>query len=91
MRLRDYTLHIQISQNAVKSNPKLFWKFVNENNKNIYKLPNTMSYLDIEVNNGNDIVNLFKEYFSNTYITNDITCPKINLKQNISKQLIKLN
>jgi len=67
---------------TVKSNPKLFWKFVNENNKNNHKLPNTIPHLDKEVNNGNDIVNVFKEYFSNTYVTNDITCPQINLKEN---------
>lgn len=90
LRHRDYTFHIQISQNAVKSNPKLFWKFVNENNKNSHKLPNSMSYLDKEVNNGNDIVNLFKEYFSNTYITNDITCPETNLKQNNIETINKI-
>uniref|UniRef100_A0A2S2PCA4 Uncharacterized protein n=1 Tax=Schizaphis graminum TaxID=13262 RepID=A0A2S2PCA4_SCHGA len=41
-----------------------------------------MSYLDEEVNNSNNIVNLFKEYFSNTYVTNDIACTQINLKEN---------
>lgn len=46
---RDYMLYIKISQNAVKLNAKLFWKYVNENNKNSYKLPNAMSYLDKEV------------------------------------------
>jgi len=40
--------------------------------KNSHKLPNTMLYIDKEVNNDNDIVNL----------TNDITCPQINLKEN---------
>ncbi|KAE9532750.1 hypothetical protein AGLY_009831 [Aphis glycines] len=69
LRHRDYTLHIQISQNAVKSNPKLFWEFVNENNKNSHKLPNTMSYLDKEVNNGNDIIDIFNELWNINYKT----------------------
>jgi hypothetical protein len=50
----------------VKVNPKYFWTYFNSK-KSTNKLPCTMSYFNEEANNGNDIVNLFKSYFSSVY------------------------
>lgn len=49
-----------------------------------------MTYLDKEVDNGKDIANLFKEYFSNTYISNNIACSQVILKENNINSINKI-
>jgi hypothetical protein len=53
-------------QNNDNTNPKTFWTFY-KSRKSLSLNPTTMSYLDNEVNPGNETVNLFKLHFSNVY------------------------
>lgn len=47
-------------------NPKLFWSYVAKN-QNRDGLPNFMFFINIEINSGQDIVNIFVKYFSNVF------------------------
>lgn len=82
LRYRDYKAYINNVQTSVKNNPKYFWKFFCTEKSTSY-LPNSMSYLEKEADNGNDIVNLFKSYFFNTYNLSTINLPDIKYPKNI--------
>lgn len=41
-----------------------------------------MTYFNKEVDIGKDMVNLFKEYFISMYVSNDLVCPQVILKEN---------
>lgn len=82
IRHRDYSLYTVNSQREIKNNPKFFWKFVNDNSTNNHKLPNVMSYLNKEADNEKDIIHLFKDYFSDTYVSNNNTYPQSVVEEN---------
>lgn len=51
-----------------------------------------MSYLEKEAINGNDIVNLFKSYFSNTcYNQNSLNLPNIEYSNNTQDPICSIN
>lgn len=50
-----------------------------------------MSYLEKEADNGNDIVNLFKSYFSNTYNQNTLNLPYIEYSNNTQDPICSIN
>jgi len=90
LRFRDYNIYINNVQISVKNNPKYFWKFFNTEKLTSY-LPSSMSYLEKEADNGNDIVNLFKSYFSNTYNQNALNLPNIEYSNNILDPIYSIN
>lgn len=82
IRHRDYSLYTINSQREIKKYPTFFWKFVNDKSTNNHKLPNVMSYLNKEADNEKDIIHLFKNYFSDTYVSNNNTYPQSVVEEN---------
>jgi len=49
-----------------------------------------MSFLNKKVNNGKDIINIFKDYFSNTYVLNNNVYPHSYLEENNINPISKI-
>jgi len=71
LRYRDYKFFINKTQQSVKLNPKSFWNFYRLQ-KSINQLPSSVSYNEKEAYTGSNIVNLFREHFSNVYKKNTL-------------------
>lgn len=50
--------------NSIKNNPKYFWKFFKDK-KSHNEVASNINYNNVNINNGQDIVNLFDTFFSN--------------------------
>lgn len=65
-----YNSYINRIQDNFKLDPKSFWKFVSSKKKSS-TLPSAMYYKDRKSINMQDSCNLFAQYFSDVYISND--------------------
>ncbi|KAG5896614.1 hypothetical protein JTB14_009525 [Gonioctena quinquepunctata] len=85
-----YNTYLIDCQRSIHTNPRFFWKFVNSKRK-INNIPNEMSLEDKRVDTGQDIANLFAEYFATVYSTT--TCPNLDLptSNNLNLSSFKIN
>lgn len=97
-----YTNYINNINLSLTSDPKLFWKYLNDK-RSSYSLPDKMFYDDEEAFNGKEIVGLFANYFATVYSDNQpinqatsvecnhliITCPSLSI-HNIFEKLTKI-
>ncbi|XP_063707697.1 uncharacterized protein LOC134836418, partial [Culicoides brevitarsis] len=61
-----YENYVRNSANAIKSQPKKFWKCL-DHKRQIRGYPNSMSYKNVFVNDSHNICNSFKEFFATVY------------------------
>ena len=61
-----YSNYINEIQLKLSDNPKLFWKFIRDKNKET-GIPKTMKYNDMCSSDGKLIVNMFAQHFSSAY------------------------
>lgn len=59
--------YIQHIESSIVENPKAFWTFV-KTKRNISTFPSVMSYKSVRADTGEDISNLFAEYFHSTFL-----------------------
>jgi len=90
LRYRDYQVFINKTQQTVKLNSKSFWNFYRLQ-KFINQLPSSVSYKEKEANTGSDIVNLFREHFSNVYKTSTLNNSENFIFDNSSFNLNSIN
>lgn len=64
-----YEKYVNKIKSNIKTNPKLFFKFVNSKRK-VSSYPSTMKFNDTTHNNDAEIANIFAEFFSTTFSTN---------------------
>lgn len=67
-----YMKYINLTEDSIKANPKYFWKFI-KNNLNKSSYPVSMTYLGTTSTSGDDISNLFNEYFLSNFLERDPT------------------
>lgn len=65
--------HIKISQEKIKQQPDLLWKYVNSKKKCSSSYPNTMFINNQKFSNGKDISQAFNNYFKDIFITSTDT------------------
>jgi hypothetical protein len=63
----DYKNHVLKVENDIKSNPKSFWKFVNEKKRNDTGIPEIVSFNSEILKNCTDRLDLFAKYFGSVY------------------------
>lgn len=56
---------------SLRNNPRSFWKYINDKRAN-HDLPGCLYYGSSRASNGQDIANLFREFFQTVYSTNSI-------------------
>lgn len=61
-----YRNYINEIENSVLNDPRIFWDYVRDKNKED-RIPNTMSYLDEIAEDGKSIANLFAMHFASVY------------------------
>ena len=61
-----YTQYVHCTEAAISSNIKKFWSFVNHKRKNS-SFPSSLKYLDRTGCSGEEIANMFADYFSTVY------------------------
>ena len=61
-----YNEFIRVSEESLTSDPRRFWRYVNERRK-INNLPGSMYFEDQRGESGEDIANLFSIFFSGVY------------------------
>lgn len=82
MEIRDaYAGYIRDSENAIKSNPNKFWSFINSK-RNSTSIPSVMNYNNAVLENPQDIVNSFADFFSEAFINSSTYLPGNNLNNN---------
>lgn len=69
---RRFNAHIRYTQRKLKSNPKQFWSYVNQQ-RNESGLPTTMTQGDIETSSPIEICNLFRDQFSSVFMNEQLT------------------
>ena len=67
-----YARHIFTADNNIISNPKLFWKFVNSKKNDSANFPLEMNLDQRSAKGGDEIANLFAQYFSSVYRIDDV-------------------
>lgn len=70
MAKNDYSAYIRETEESIKIDMKSFWKFCN-NKRGVSGLPNEVCLNDSVANSGQDIVNLFADYFESVYAMDD--------------------
>ncbi|CAG9834659.1 unnamed protein product [Diabrotica balteata] len=79
-----YSNYLNNIENGILSNPRHFWKYINNNRKS-YNLPSNMFYGDSISDNAQDIVSLFGKFFSTTYSNSKINqIPIFNYQQSVN-------
>ena len=61
-----YQSFIEKTENEIKTNPKSFYKYINEKRKTD-KLPSKMFYKNTESSDPENIANLFADFFCDIY------------------------
>lgn len=84
----DYSQYLIKIQKSFRSQPKKFWSFI-ENIKKSSGLPNSMSFNHKKADNGQEIVDLFSQYFSSVY--KDTAPTNINFQTNVVQSIDSLN
>lgn len=64
----DYERFISRTEENVKSNPKLFWSFINSKRSSIKGIPNRVSLDGVLADDPFDTCNLFADFFSSVYV-----------------------
>lgn len=82
LRNTCFNEYINRTENNISSDPKSFWKYINDKKKS-YRLPSVLHYDNKSANNNNDVVNLFSSYFSTIYSNEQVNyVPNYNHKLN---------
>lgn len=66
----DYKNYIMKTENSIKSDIKSFWKFCNEK-RGVNGIPSTVTHGDTSAGSGQEIVDMFANYFESVYIPDD--------------------
>lgn len=87
-----YQQYINKIENNISTDPRSFWKYVNDKKKS-HSLPTNMHYNDILGDNDQSIVTLFATYFSTVYIVMRILSrfPHSIMKMIVSTLVIMLS
>lgn len=64
---KDYKHFLNKTQENIKSNPKFFWRYINDKKSNKSGLPREMKLGDTQASNKRDICNLFADFFKSVY------------------------
>ena len=86
---KAYKTYIQNTVEDIKINPKNFWNFVKQKNRQCNSIPSVMRYGDSEMVSPNDIVNAFSDYFSKSFLDNSCNTSPAHIHQtnNVSNTL----
>lgn len=63
-----YTAYIKKYEDSIAKNPKLFWSFIKSQKLSTNNIPTSMSYDCKTANSGQDICQLFANYFQSTFL-----------------------
>uniref|UniRef100_A0A2S2PY62 Uncharacterized protein n=1 Tax=Sipha flava TaxID=143950 RepID=A0A2S2PY62_9HEMI len=85
----EYNSFITKTQNSIKSNPKLFWKFI-RNKRSTSTLPESMNYNNVNYCGGIDISNCFARFFSSVF-NQPYYCNAVPSIENINMHSVDFN
>ena len=80
-KMLDFSTYLENVQSSIKNNPKELWSFVRKK-KNTTRLPSNMTFKNRKLDNAQQIVNCFAEYFSDNFIINEKIDQNIGLSEN---------
>ena len=63
---QDHRKYIELVENNIQDNPKLFWSYIHNKNKN-HGIPTLMSYEQVSSSNQKEICDLFASFFKSVY------------------------
>ena len=65
---RDYREYLKNVESEISVNSKNFWKFIKNKHKSSTNIPEKMTYENLTANNGDEVCNLFSDYFKSVYV-----------------------
>ena len=77
LRRRCYSNYRRQMERKLKSDPKKFWKFVNEQ-RNESGLPSSMQLADIKADNTTDICKMFAKKFASVFCVDSLTARQVS-------------
>lgn len=91
-----YLKHIKLVESSIRIDPGYFWKFI-KSRSNTSSMPSSLTYGNKVAADGNDICNLFSDYFYSTFLPSSRTLSSSDLDSydetavNISNIVIERN